>query len=94
MKTAFQTLGILVAMAALLAPLFALAKADKPVLTAKPERRYERAGNKIVEKIKDKDRSKGTNTVYRTGRSFPLMFSPTRAKEKGRAVSPKPPQGK
>ena len=82
MKTAFQTLGILVVMAALLAPLLALAKADKPAMADKHERRYERVGNKIVEKVKDRAASKGTNVVYRTGRSFPLMFSSPRNKPK------------
>ena len=82
MRIAFQTLGILVSMAALLVPMILFAAADKPVLIVTPERRYERDGNKIVEKVKDRSASKGTNTVYRTGRSFPLMFSAPRDKSK------------
>lgn len=89
MKTALQTAGILFVIAALLAPLIVLAKDEKTPKAAKPERRYERDGNRIVEKIKDKSASKGTNTVYRNGRTFPLMFSRlNKPKENCRAVSP------
>lgn len=95
MRTALQTAGMLLVMAALLAPLIVLAKAEKPPKAGKQDRRFERDGNRIVEKIKDKAASKGTNTVYRAGRTFTLMFSrPDKAKENGRAVSPKPPPSK
>lgn len=84
MRTALQTAGILFVMAALLAPLIVLAKADKPAKYDKPERRYERSGNRIIEKVKDHAASKGTNTVYRTGRTFPLMFSRATQKSGGK----------
>lgn len=51
-----------------------------PILAAKPEaspsreRKAERQDRKVVELILDKKATKGTNTVYRTGRTFPLMF--------------------
>jgi hypothetical protein len=75
MKTLFQTVCILIAMAVLLAPLIVLAKDEKP-LPKQPQRKYERSGNKIVEKVKDEAKSKGPNVVYRAGRTFPLMFAP------------------
>ena len=95
MRTALETLGMMGVMLLLLAPMAILAKDEKRPATGKGERRAERDGNKLVEKIKDTARSKGTNIVYRTGRTFPLMFSRSdKAKENGRAGSPKPPHGK
>lgn len=58
----------------LMAPLVILSKDA----TRKPKDRkaeFNASRNRLVEKVKDKGRSKGTNTVYRTAREFPLMFS-------------------
>ena len=93
MRTALETLGMMGVMLFLLAPMAILAKDEKRPVNG--DKRVERDGNKLVEKIKDPSRSNGTNLVYRTGRTFPLMFSRAdKAKENGRAVSPKPPHGK
>jgi hypothetical protein len=68
---AIQVVGILLSMTLLIAPLFVLAKDEKPV---KSERKIEVKGNRISEKIKDEKKSKGTNVVWKTGREFPTMF--------------------
>jgi len=61
---------------------------DEQTLAAKPVRKFEREGAKIVEKIRDDARSKGTNIAYRTGRTFPLMFTPRKP-----ALTNKTPKG-
>lgn len=75
MKTFLDTLVVLALIIILLAPMFTLAKDEvrKPSKDRKAE--FNGPRNKLVEKVKDKSRSKGTNTVYKTSREFPLMFS-------------------
>lgn len=83
MRTAFETLAILAVMTLLLAPLFSMAKDEKDK-EGKPGRRIERDGNRLVEKIQDKGRSKGTNVVWKTGRTFPMMFSRPETNKQGK----------
>lgn len=73
MKTACETLGVLALIAALLGPLFVLAKDERAA--PKPGKRAELKGARLTERVPDKARSRGTNTVYVAGRTFPLMFS-------------------
>ena len=74
MRTAIETMAILAVMTLLLAPLCVLAKDEKDK-SGKPARRIERDGDRLVEKLQDKSKSKGTNVVWKTGRTFPLMFA-------------------
>ena len=82
MRTAIETLAILAVMTLLLAPLCVLAKDEKGA--AKPGRRIERDGDRLVEKLQDKSKSKGTNVVWKTGRTFPLMFSRPETNKQGK----------
>lgn len=82
MRTALEVLGGLALVMLLLTPMAIFAKDEQRVAAAKEARRIERDGNKLVEKIEDRGRSKGTNIVYRTGRTFPLMFSRPESKAK------------
>lgn len=57
----------------MIAPL--LHAAAKPAKKTPAVKKAEFCEKKVVEKVKDKGRSKGTNIVWKTGREFPLMFS-------------------
>lgn len=55
------------------------------ILTAaKPTRKVELKGNKLVQRTLDKAKSKGTNEVWNVSREFPMMFQrrPSKAKKK------------
>lgn len=89
MKTALEVICGMAFIGLLLTPMAIFAKDEKRVVAAKEARRIDRDGNKLVEKIEDRGRSKGTNIVYRTGRTFPLMFSKPVEKTQKHTAKPK-----